>query len=285
MARGGARFLPPVRQFHDFTRRHYRPASLSDRARGRAALEAPRFVRRGARILAARLFDDLHRLVHARCRRPAGDDGERQEQRGGRRPRLRQHLQRHGRVVDPQRDEDRGIRRPGGPGHDVRRACMGRLSCVAAESAVERLTVRRSGRTRIDGMRRTAILVGLFIASLAAHAQYPSRPILLVVPYTRRQRRRSRRTQSGPARAALSERAIDGRDEPARRLRRDRHARRPQCRARWLPPAACADRIAGDPAGDRSQDALRRKRFHFSFGAGIEPLRLRGERAMRRMRR
>jgi len=33
-------------------------------------------------------------------------------------------------------------------------------------------------------MRRTAILVGLFIASLAAHAQYPARPILLVVPYS-----------------------------------------------------------------------------------------------------
>jgi tripartite-type tricarboxylate transporter receptor subunit TctC len=33
-------------------------------------------------------------------------------------------------------------------------------------------------------MRRTPILVGLFIVSLAAHAQYPSGPILLVVPYS-----------------------------------------------------------------------------------------------------
>jgi tripartite-type tricarboxylate transporter receptor subunit TctC len=33
-------------------------------------------------------------------------------------------------------------------------------------------------------MRRTLILAGLLIASLTVHAQYPSRPILLVVPYT-----------------------------------------------------------------------------------------------------
>ena len=33
-------------------------------------------------------------------------------------------------------------------------------------------------------MRRALTLIGLIIASLAAHAQYPSRPILLVVPYS-----------------------------------------------------------------------------------------------------
>src|SRR5258706_2702447 len=33
-------------------------------------------------------------------------------------------------------------------------------------------------------MRRGLIFVGLFAAALAAHAQYPSRPILLVVPYS-----------------------------------------------------------------------------------------------------
>lgn len=33
-------------------------------------------------------------------------------------------------------------------------------------------------------MFRIFILIGLFIASLAAHGQYPARPILLVVPYT-----------------------------------------------------------------------------------------------------
>ena len=93
-----------------------------------------------------------------------------------------------------------------------------------------------------------------------------------------RQRRRSRRTQSRPARPALSQRANHRRDEPARRFRRDRHARRPQCGAGRLPPAALAHRIAGDPAGDRSKDALRLERFHFPFGAGDQSLRLRGER-------
>lgn len=33
-------------------------------------------------------------------------------------------------------------------------------------------------------MSRIFILIGLFIAALAAHGQYPARPILLVVPYT-----------------------------------------------------------------------------------------------------